>query len=130
MPALKSQGCYLKRNGVEVGYMTSFTGPDGQSAEHDVTHLRSVAKEYLTGLSDAGNIAFTGWWDPSDPAQVAMRSDLVNQTSATYTLTLTDTPASVMTFTGFVKQMAMGIPVDAAITLNGSLRITGNPVWS
>lgn len=128
--ALKSQGVFLKRAGVEVGQLTGITGPDGESNEIDVTHLRSIQKEYLTGLSDAGNLAFTGWWAPTDPAQVAMRADQLAQTSAVYTLTLTDSPPSVLTFTAFVKQMGMAIAPDGAIALNGSLRITGEAVWS
>lgn len=128
--ALKSQGVFLKRAGVEIGELTGFTGPDGESNEIDVTHLRSIQKEYLVGLSVAGNISFTGWWLPNDPAQVAMRADQIAQTSATYTMTLTDTPPSVMTFTAFVKQMGMAVAPDGAIALNGSLRITGAPVWS
>jgi hypothetical protein len=128
--ALKSQGVYISRAGVEVGQLTGITGPDNQANEIDVTHLRSLAKEYLTGLNDAGSLAFTGWWDPADPAQIAMRADQDAQTSAVYTLTLTNTPPSVMTFTAFVKQMSMAIAPDGAIGLNGSLRITGLPVWS
>src|SRR5687768_11048706 len=130
MPALKSQGVFLKRAGIEIGQMTGFTGPDNESSEIDVTHLRSTGKEYLTGLMDAGNLSFTGFWDPADPAQVAMRNDQAAQTSSVYTLTLTDTPPSVMTFTAFVKQMGMSIAPDGAIGLTGSLRITGAPTWS
>jgi hypothetical protein len=128
--ALKSQGVFIKRAGVEVGQLTGITGPDSESSDIDVTHLRSVAKEYLVGLKDAGNLAFTGWWDPTDPAQVSMRADQDAQTSAVYTITLTDVPPSVGTFTAFVKQMGMAIAPDGAIGLNGSLRITGDVVWS
>lgn len=128
--ALKSQGVTLRRAGVIVGELTGITGPDGESNEIDVTHLRSIQKEYLVGLSEAGNLSFTGWWAPTDPAQIAMRADQLAQTSAVYTLTLTDTPPSVGTFTGFVKQMGMAIAPDGAIALNGSIRITGELVWA
>jgi Lambda phage tail tube protein, TTP len=128
--ALKSQGVILKRAGTEVAEITGITGPDGESNEIDVTHLRSVQKEYLTGLADAGNLSFTGWWNPTDPAQLAMRNDRLNQTSASYTVTLTDTPPTILTVTAFVKQFGMAIAPDGAIALNGSLRITGAEVWS
>jgi hypothetical protein len=130
MPALKSQGVILKRAGVEVGQITGITGPDGESNEIDVTHLRSLQKEYLTGLADAGNLSFTGWWDPTDVAQIAMRNDRLNQASAVYTVTLTDAAASTLTITCFVKQFGMAIAPDGAIALNGSLRITGAEVWT
>jgi hypothetical protein len=128
--ALKSQGVVLKRAGVAVAEITGITGPDGESSEIDVTHLASLQKEYLTGLADAGNLTFTGWWNPDDPAQVAMRNDRLNQTSASYTVELTDSPPSVLTITAFVKQFGMAIAPDGAIGLNGSLRITGAEVWT
>ena len=126
--ALKSQGVYLQRAGTEIGQMTGFTGPNRTSSKIDVTHLRSVAKEYLTGLKDNGTLSFTGFWLPADPAQVAMRADPDAQTSASYTLHLTD--GSIMTFTAFVDEMTMSIAPDGAIGMNGSLLITGDPVWS
>ena len=128
--ARKSQGGILQRGGVEVAEITGLDGPDGEANEIDVTHLRSIQKEYLIGLSDPGNMNFTGWWNPSDPAQTAMRADSLNQTPAVYTVTLTDTPPSVLTFTAYVKAMKPAIAPDGAIGLTGARRITGNAVWS
>jgi hypothetical protein len=128
--ALPSQGVFIKRNGVEVGALTGITGPDSKTNFTDTTHLRSTGKEYTPGLKDAGSLAFTGWWLPTDPAQVAMRADQDARATSVYTLTLTDTPPSVMTFTAYVEQMGMAIAPDGAVGLNGSLRITGDWVWS
>jgi hypothetical protein len=128
--ALPSQGVFIKRAGTEIGALTGFTGPEAQSNFTDTTHLRSVAKEYIPGLKDNGSLSFTGFWLPTDPAQVAMRADQNALASAVYTITLTDSPPSVGTFTAFVEQMSMAVAPDGAIGLNGSLRITGDVVWA
>ena len=128
--ALKSQGVILKRAGVAVAQISGFTGPDGEATEIDVTHLGSTAKEYLQGLPDEGNITFTGFLDPDDTAQVGLRTDRDAQVANTYSLTLTDSPATVLTFSAFVKQFALAGAPDGAITLNLSMRITGPVTWS
>lgn len=127
--ALKTQGVLLKREGITVAEISGFNGPDGEATDIDVTHLASVAKEYLQGLPDEGNITFQGWVNPADPAQSAIRADRDAQTSSTYTLHLTDTPPTVLTFTAFCKQFAIEGAPDGAIALNLGLRITGAVSW-
>jgi len=128
--ALKTQGIILKRAGVEVAEISGFTGPDGEATEIDVTHLRSLAKEYLQGLPDEGNISFTGFLKPSDAAQVGLRTDRDAQAANTYSLTLTDSPPTVLTFQAFVKQFGLSAAPDGAIALNLSMRITGAVAWT
>jgi len=128
--ALKTQGVVLKRAGVAVAEISGFSGPDGEATEIDVTHLGSVAKEYLQGLADEGNITFNGFLSPDDTAQAGLRADRDAQVANTYTLTLTDTPPTVLTFSAFVKQFAIAGAPDGAITLNVSMRITGAVAWS
>lgn len=126
--ALKSQGTILKRATVEVAEISGFEGPDGEANEIDVTHLRSLAKEYLQGLPNEGNISFTGWLNPSDAAQVAIRADRDAQTASEYSLTLTD--GTVLTFNAFVKQFSLSGAPDGAVALSIAMRITGAVVWS
>ena len=126
--AIKSQGSFLKRAGVEVAEISSFSGPDGEASEIDVTHLRSTAKEYLQGLGDEGNITLSGFLKASDAAQVGLRTDRDAQTSSAYSLTLSD--GTVLTFTAFCKQFGISNAVDGATILNVTLRITGIVTWS
>jgi hypothetical protein len=128
--ALKSQGVILKRAGTEVAEISGFNGPDGEATEIDVTHLRSVAHEYLQGLPNEGNITFTGFLNPSDTAQAGLRTDRDAQVANSYSLTLTNTPPTVLSFSAFVKQFALAGAPDGAITLNLSMRITGAVTWS
>jgi hypothetical protein len=128
--ALKTQGVILKRAGVEVAEISGFNGPDGEAGEIDVTHLRSAAKEYLQGLANEGNITFTGFLAPSDSAQSGMRADRDAQVAGAYSLTLTDDPATVLSFSAFVKSFAISGAPDGAIALNVSMRITGAVTWS
>lgn len=128
--ALKTQGVYLSRAGVEVAEITGFSGPTKTSPEIDVTHLRSTAKEFLTGLADPGEITFTGWLNTTDAAQLAIRADQDSQSVSAYTLTLTDTPPTVISFNASVREFTPSGQPDGAIALALALRITGLPVWS
>ncbi len=40
----------------KIGEVTNIGAPSGEAADIDVTHLESLAKEYLVGLPDEGNI--------------------------------------------------------------------------
>src|SRR5262245_45788282 len=128
--ALKTQGIIFRRAGVDVAEISGFTGPDGEANEIDVTNLRSTAKEYLMGLGNEGNISFTGFLNNQDAGQIAMRGDRDNQTSATYSLVLTDTPPTTLTFTAFCKKFGLAAAPDGALALDVGLRITGKVTWS
>jgi hypothetical protein len=128
--ALKSQGVVLKRAGVAIAEITGLNGPDGEAAQIDVTHLGSVRKQYLVGLADEGNIGITGWLAPDDAGQSGMKDDRDASSSSPYTIELTDSPPTVLSFTAFCPQYAIAIQPDGAIALNATLRVTGEVMWS
>jgi hypothetical protein len=128
--ALKTQGSVLKRNGVEVAQITGLNGPDGEAATIDVTHLQSVRKEYLVGLADEGTIGVTGWVDPDDTAQMGMKADRDASNASPYTIELTDTPPTVLSFTAYCPQFAVAAQPDGAWALTATLRVTSEVIWS
>ncbi len=128
--ALKTQGVFLTRNGVEVAEITGFDGPDGEAGKIDVTHLRATRKLYLQGLADEGNISFQGLLNPDDAAQMSMKADRDAQSSSTYALNLTDEPPTVLTFEAFCSAFKISGAPDGAIALAATLQITGEVVWS
>jgi hypothetical protein len=126
--AIKTQGTVLRRNGVAVAELTGFDGPTKVTNFIEVTHMGSTGKEFLGGLADPGSMTFSGWFNPTDPAQLAIRADQDAQTSSTYTLTLSD--GSVMTLVAFVEEFTISGAPDQGVALNLALRISGNPTWS
>jgi len=135
--ALKSQGITLARGDggnpetfTAIAEITDFTGPGGQANEIDVTHLTSTGKEFLMGLKDEGTFTFNGNLVPSDAAQTGLRTDRDNQTKRNFKLTLTDNPATVLTFAAFVQGFSISAGVDDKINLDVTLRISGAVTWT
>jgi len=137
MPELESQGVLFKRgNGASpevfstVGQVVSFSGPSGSAAVIDVTNLSSTAKEKLMGLHDEGQISLEMNLDPADTAQMGLKTDRSNRTLRNFTLTLTDSPATVLSFSGYVLNFNIGGSVDAVITASVTIEIDGAVTWS
>lgn len=137
--ALKSQGVTLEvSDGAGtpvfsvVGEISGITGVgSGAATEIDVTNLSSTAKEFIMGLRDEGTISITGFLDPDDTAgQVRMRTLRDTSASTDFKITLTDSPATVLSFEAFVPTFGFDINPDGAIPMNGSLRVTGAVTWA
>lgn len=130
--ALKTQGILFQSGdgGVpevftSVGEVTSIDGPGGEASEIDVTHLASTAKEYLIGLPDEGNITLDCALLPDDVGQTRLRNDRVNATLRNYKITLTDSPATTITFSAFCKGFRMTAGIDAKMMASVTLRVSG-----
>lgn len=130
--AMKSQGILFQSGDgaspevfTSVGEVTSIDGPGGEASEIDVTHLGSSAKEYLIGLPDEGNLTLDCALLPDDIGQTRLRNDRINATLRNYKITLTDTPATIITFAGYVKGFRVSAGVDSKIAASITLRVSG-----
>ena len=112
-----------------VSEISTFSGFDGQASELDVTDFNSAAKEFKLGLVDSGSLTLTMNTLLSDAGQAAVRASHENSTSRQYKLTLPSGSPSVATFTAYAKQVPVAGGVDAKVTSNVSLRITGAVTW-
>lgn len=137
MAEYPARGCVLSRiNTAEsptttvIGEVTSFSGFDGAASEIDVTSLADTFKQYLKGVADRGSFSMDVNFDPADVGQVDIRADLAVSASRTFTLVLTDSPATTITFTAFVMSFSIAGGVDDAITGTIGLKITGNWTFS
>jgi hypothetical protein len=77
-----------------VGEVTDFSGPGGQAAVIDVSHLGSTAREKRIGLRDEGQITLGVNFLPADPAQLALRSDRATRTLKKCVIKFNDTTAA------------------------------------
>lgn len=136
--ALETQGVMLEigdggtpETFVEVGEITDFTGPGGSASVIDVTHLKSTAKEKRMGLPDEGQFTFNVNLVPSDNGQRHVFKSRKDRRLTNFKLTLTDAPATVLSFAAFVLEFSLSGAVDdkipAAITLEISGPVTGFP---
>jgi len=77
-----------------VGEVTDFSGPGGQAAVIDVSHLGSTAREKRIGLRDEGQVTLGVNFVPADTGQLALRSDRATRTMKKCVIKFNDTTAA------------------------------------
>lgn len=95
-----------------IAYVKDFNLPGTPADEIDVTHLRSVKKEKLSGLPDSGDATFGLWEDPTDTGQSALRAAQLAQAIKGFSVTGSD--SKILTFPGTVKQFGFTIAANGA----------------
>jgi hypothetical protein len=109
----------------QVANVQQYNGFDGSKGELDVTDFDSVAKEYIPGLQDFGQISFDLFLLDSDVGQMALQSNMAgnNQTSL-FTITLPT--GNTRSFQGFVKSFNETGGVDSPLKRSCTVRVSGN----
>lgn len=114
-----------------VGEVTSIAGPSGQASVIDVSTLASTRREKIMGLPDEGQIQVSMNLDPGDTGgQVAMRTARDTREQTNFQITLTDSPATVLEFAGYVLSFNISVGVDQVITAEATVEVTGAVTWS
>jgi predicted secreted protein len=108
---------------IPVGEVVNSTGPDGEANEIEVTSSLSLAKEFLVGLPDEGNISLDMILVPADAGQVALRAAKNNQGLRNFQITLPD--GTVLDLKARVKSFTMSGGTDDKWTASTALRISG-----
>ena len=135
--ALETQGVLFKRGDggtpevfTSVGEIKSFQGPGGSAAVIDITTLESTAKEKRMGLADEGQFTFEINLDPTNAQHLGLKSDRAARTLRNFTLTLTDSPATVLSFAAYVLELSLSGGVDDVIGASVTLEISGAVTWA
>jgi len=144
--AMIGWGTYLKRgNGATpevftaIAELLTVTPPSNASDEVEVTHLVSAGKrkEFIQGLIDSGECAFTANFIPTSGTQdwdtglisLQAAGDVVNWRIECYEDDLT-TLSFYVAFAGFVKTSNLNeISAGATKVLAGSIRCSGDVTW-
>jgi hypothetical protein len=138
-PAISAQGTLLKiGNGGSPETFATITGignlagPTGQRELIDVTGLDSTGREYLVGIPDYGDITCTLFYAPLNTQHAALFTafQLAGQTATNFTLTFTDSPATVYSFAALVQGFPHNFNTNAAVEVNLTLKLTGAIVKS
>lgn len=125
--AYSSAGSMYKCTMTEIGEVSGASGFDGQAPEVDTTHLRSVAKEYLLGLQDFGNVTLNVFLKNADAGQIQLRTIKESGAEKVFTIQLSD--GTVSAFAGYVKGFTFAAERDGAVSGQVTLRVTGAPAW-
>lgn len=113
-----------------VGYVTGFSGPDGQAAEIDITSFQSLGKEYLIGLHDEGNISVDFLAEASHVSHKNLIEAKQAGTLRCCKIRLADAATSQLDFFGYVKNFSIAGAVDDKYTGNCVIRISGSVTWT
>jgi predicted secreted protein len=111
-----------------VPWVQSMTGPDETYDVIDVTTHSSVGgyREFITGLADGGELTATLNWHDDEAAHAALQDALTSRELTSFqlwwpgydTLNLAD-------FDGYVTGLSRSSPMDAQITRDLKIKITG-----
>jgi predicted secreted protein len=132
-------GCVLKRGDggspevfTTVAGITHIGGPDMKVDMIDVTSMDSPNgwREFIGGLKDGGSLRLTCNFDPQTATQsysTGLLKDFVNRTKRNFQLVLSDAGATTWSFAGFVTDFPVDMPVDGKLSVDITIKITGQP---
>lgn len=108
-----------------IAEVINITGPALTRDFIDVTNLDSVDgyREFITGFRDSGEVTITANW--TRDGYVDMMTDYESDDSVNYQIVIADTGNTTLDFAGYVTGMPMTIPTGAQITMDITVKITG-----
>jgi len=121
-------GTIISRAGVAIAEVVSIKPPQLKLDTPDVTTMEASNgfREFIGGLRDGGEVSLTLKFYPGDTGQYGLLSDLEGAVKQSFVIAL---PNSVATwsFNAFVTAYNPDIPLDDAVGLEVTLKITGKP---
>lgn len=126
--AYTSAGQAFPQTMIDVGYTDNIgDGFNGQAAEIDTSHLRSLARENIQGLPDFGELPFSYLDIAGDTGQVRLQA--LHESGAIVAWSITLPSGRKATFMGWVKQLGFpALAPDTVVKGSGIIRVSNFPV--
>ncbi len=123
--AITGQGTIFKRNGVAIGEINSIDGPTKSRETIEVTRLEDVDgyRQYIAGLREPGTVTLNMNFTREN--YDVLNADFESDTIQTYAIELPDEDETVFTFSGFVTELPISIPIGDKITCDVTIQISG-----
>ena len=118
--------CTHQNTSTAIGLLRSIGEIKMDSEAVDVTTLdaENGCKSFIQGYKDPGEVTVEGFYEKNNAGQSKLRALYGSGEAVPFTVTFPD--ASSVTFTAFVKSIAMGAAsVDGAIGFSAVLKLTG-----
>lgn len=114
-----------------ISNVGSISGPTASSEFIDVTNQGSASKyrEFIAGVIDPGELTFPVNYDPAAADHQLFHSYLESQVVYFWKLTFSDSASTTCIFPGVVTGCEVSAPVDGAITMNVTIKVTGDIDW-
>jgi predicted secreted protein len=115
---------------VVVGLLTSIGGVDASAETIDVTALDSTGgyRKFLAGFKDGGEVAVSGFFDPTDPGQMDVYEAFESGAEVPIVITFPASLGATWTFQAIVTGFSTAADVEEALTFEGTLKVSGPPV--
>lgn len=127
--AYASGGSAVAHTMTAIGQVTGVPSLfDGTAAEIEVTHLRSTAKEYESGLQDFGNSSFELTLMTSDTGQAKLRALKASGATGTFSLTRGG-DGYVTAFRAKVMSFQVTVAADNVYRATIQLKHVSEPAW-
>lgn len=114
-----------------IAEVTNFTGPNEQSPNIDVSNFDSVAREFIAGLKDGGEVTFEVNFVGSNAQQQALRAAQTARLLKNFKILLNDAALdankTTISFAANVTGFSLSASVDAAVKASVSLKVSGEP---
>ncbi len=133
MATIDSQGVVFAREDttlspiafVAVPQVVNISEVGVERALIDKTNLASTLREYAVAIPDGSELDIDlQYGGVTDLVQAALKTDHDAGTVRNFKITLTDSPATVWTFSGLVIAFKIGIPIDNVIPLTVRIKMT------
>ena len=108
-----------------IAEVNTITGPSMTKDFIDVTSLDSTGgyREYIGSFRDGGTVVLN--MNFTVDGYEEMHNDFESDDSKNYQIVLPDTGAYTLGFTGFVTDLPLTIPLDDKITVDVTIKVTG-----
>ena len=130
--AVTGKGTLFRRWGeaswTDIAEIVTITGPSMSRDTIDVTSLSSTGgyRQWIPGFRDGGTVVLAMIFrrDNFD----TMKADFESDSLQNYEILINDAESTSLEFEGFVTEMPLTIPADAAVTMDVTIKITSEPV--
>lgn len=130
--AISSQGTTIKKTtGTAIAFLTKIDGLDIKAATIDTTALDTAGgyKTFINGFKEVGDVTISGFFDYSSHSGIL--TDLQAGTVAGYTIQFPPAPSGTTgaswTFNAVVSEFKTSAAVDAVVTFDATLKVSGAP---
>ena len=123
--AIAGVGTVFTRDSVAIAEIRNITGPGMTRDFIDVSNLDSTGgyREFIAGFRDGGELTFSmnftiGGYDD-------LLLDYESESVQSYELILPDSGTTTFSFSGFVTNLPLNITPDDAVTVDVTIKISG-----
>ncbi|MDK1103953.1 MAG: phage tail tube protein [Actinomycetota bacterium] len=129
--ATPGYGAVLKRGATTIAEVVSITGPGVSRDTIEKTHLTSdgMAREFIPGLIDGGDVTVELNFLPDDTTQALIFSDMISTTVTSveqaYTIQLTDATPQTIAMNLIPTAWEPSAPFDDKLSLSVTFKVSG-----